>query len=111
MNKNLLFFLVFVFLLSTNIIRAQNGVVKGRVVDLYGTPLPSVNVLEKGTVNGVSTDFDGNYSIKVGSSSVLVFSYVGFKSKEVAVDSQTTINVTLEESLEALDEVVVTALV
>lgn len=110
MKKKLLFFLVFVFLLSTNIVKAQNGVVNGTVVDPNGVPLPGVNIVEKGTNNGASTDFDGKYSIEVSSSATLVFTYVGFVTKEEAVNSRTVINVTLEESLEALDEIVVTAL-
>ncbi|WP_175473535.1 SusC/RagA family TonB-linked outer membrane protein [Algibacter pectinivorans] len=85
-------------------------VVNGTVVDSSGIPLPGVNVTEKGTANGASTDFDGNYSLSVSSSSILVFSYVGFVPQEITVGNKKTINVTLVENLEALDEVVVTAL-
>lgn len=82
--------------------------VSGTVTDTDGTPLPGTNVLEKGTTNGVQTDFDGNFSIGVVDENVtLVFSYIGFASKEVQVNGQDTVNVQLEESAQGLDEVVV----
>lgn len=71
--------------------------------------LPGVNVLVKETNRGTMTDMDGNYSINADENTVLVFSSVGFKSKEVQVGNQSVINVFLEEDLESLDEVVVTA--
>lgn len=87
---------------------AQGQTVSGTVNDAGGLGLPGVNVVEKGTTNGVSTDFDGKYQIKVSSSkSVLVFSYIGFKSKEQLVGDAKTLNVVLEEDANALDEVVV----
>ena len=65
----------------------------------------------KGTSTGVSTDFDGNYSIKLpDGNGILTFSYIGFKTREMAVNGKSTINVSLVEDAEALDEVVVTAL-
>ncbi|MFD2605811.1 SusC/RagA family TonB-linked outer membrane protein [Euzebyella marina] len=76
-----------------------------------GMPLPGVTIMEKGTNNGVTTDFDGLYSITIQSENpVLEFSYLGFVSQEVAVSGSSTINVSLETNTEALDEVVVTAL-
>lgn len=110
MKKNVLFILAFMFLLSSNTLLAQAKVVSGTVTDPSGVPLPGVNVLEKGTSNGVSTNFDGNYSIEVNSGGVLVFSYIGFEQKEINLTGKTTINIVLTESLEALDEIVVTAL-
>lgn len=72
-----------------------------------GLPLPGTNILLKNGTAGATTDFDGNYKISVpNKESVLVFSYQGFKSKEVAVGNQTTINVTLEEDISSLDEIV-----
>ncbi len=92
---------------STNI--EQNKTITGTVVsadDNMG--VPGVNVLVKGTNVGAVTDFDGNYSINVPSnSSVLVFSYLGFITQEIAVGTNTTINITLQPDLQALDEVVV----
>lgn len=85
--------------------------VSGSVVDDSGQPLPGVNVVEKGTGNGTSTDFDGNYSITVSdNSAILVFSYLGFISVEIPVGNNSTINTTLQEDVGELDEVVVTAL-
>jgi hypothetical protein len=70
--------------------------------------LPGVNVVEKGTQHGTATDQNGNYSIKVsGPDAVLVFSSVGYLSEEIDVAGQTAIDLTLVESIEALDEIVV----
>jgi len=74
-----------------------------------GGPLPGVNVIVKGTTQGVTTDFDGLYSIEnVATDAVLVFSFIGFTSQEIAVSGQTVINVELLIDAQALDEVVVT---
>lgn len=90
---------------------AQSSTVTGTVTDAKdGTPLPGVNVIEKGTTNGVTTDFDGNYSIDVAEGATLQFSFIGFTPQDITVNGQSTINVALRESSEALDEVVVTAL-
>lgn len=86
---------------------AQAQTVTGTVSEPNG-PLPGANVLVKGTTNGTTTDFDGNYTINnVTAGSTLIFSYVGFAAKEVAVNGKSTINVTLEEDAAALEEVVV----
>ncbi len=82
--------------------------VSGKVVDPKGDPLPGVTVLIKGTAKGTSTDFDGNYSISVeNSNDVLVFSYVGYSTQEVAVNKQNILNITLQENTSELDEVVI----
>tara|TARA_R110002020_G_scaffold293535_5_gene509193 strand:- start:117072 stop:120248 length:3177 start_codon:yes stop_codon:yes gene_type:complete len=80
--------------------------VTGTVYDSSGTPLLGVNVIVKGTSNGVSTDFDGHYEITASDSNVIVFSYVGFQESEELVGNRTQIDVTLAESAESLDEVV-----
>ncbi len=92
------------FLLSFNV--SAQVTVTGTVSDANG-PIPGANVNLKGTKSGTSTSFDGNYSISVPSNSVLVFSFIGFKNKEVAVNGQTKINVLLEEDTNTLKEVVV----
>ncbi|MCP4975550.1 MAG: SusC/RagA family TonB-linked outer membrane protein [Maribacter sp.] len=98
-----------VLLLSSSFILAQNEVT-GTVSDTSG-PLPGASVVVKGTSKGTTTDFDGNYSISLSSGdAILVFSYIGYSDQEIPVNNQNTINVTLEESARALDEVVVTAL-
>ncbi|WP_271782504.1 TonB-dependent receptor plug domain-containing protein [Aquimarina algiphila] len=83
------------------------GIVKGAS---DGIPLPGVNIIIKGTTNGVQTDFDGNYTITAATGDVIVFSYLGMASKEITVGSDTVINVQLEADTEQLDDVVVTAL-
>jgi len=80
--------------------------VTGTVSDANG-PLPGASVIVKGTTTGTQTDFDGNYTIEAGSDATLVFSYIGFSSQEIAVDGQSSINVTLQEDAQALEEVVV----
>ncbi len=85
--------------------------ISGTVVDEDGIPLPGATVVEVGTTNGVSTDFDGNYYITTTRDSPsLEFSYIGYASQTIAVNGRTTINVTLAENASELDEVVVTAL-
>jgi TonB-linked SusC/RagA family outer membrane protein len=85
----------------------QQIIITGKVTDESGQPLPGVDVVVKGTSNGVATDFDGNYSIaSVPSDATLVFSFVGMKSKEVPVADRTVINVTLSADVNNLDEVV-----
>ena len=82
--------------------------ITGSVIDATGTPLPGANVLVKGTTNGTQTDFDGNYSIEADSDAILVFSYIGFSTQEIAVDGNSIIDVSLTEDASQLDEVVVT---
>lgn len=110
MNKKINYFLTFVALLFLQGVMAQTSTVTGLVSDANGAPLPGVNVVEKGTINGASTDFDGNYSISVSNNATLVFSSLGYANKEIAVDGQNTINLSLDEDASQLDEVVVTAL-
>ncbi|MEL0184224.1 MAG: carboxypeptidase-like regulatory domain-containing protein, partial [Bacteroidota bacterium] len=88
-------------------VQAQS--ISGTVTDENGVPLPGATVLVEGTQNGVSTDFDGNYSINASSGDTLVFSFVGYSTQSVVVGSSSTIDVSLQPD-SALDEVVVTAL-
>ncbi|MFD2589153.1 SusC/RagA family TonB-linked outer membrane protein [Croceitalea marina] len=89
---------------------AQKKTVTGTVTDESGNPLPGVNVVEKGTSNGTSTDFDGNYNISVAEDAILVFSSLGYATIEMSAAGTTTLNVYLADDAESLDEVVVTAL-
>ncbi len=81
--------------------------ISGTVTSGDGLPVPGVNVLVKGTSTGALTDFDGNYTIQASQTSVLIFSYIGFKTKEVPVRSRTTINVILEQETTSLEQIVV----
>ena len=87
---------------------AQEKTVKGTVSDESGLPLPAASVVVKETNAGLSTDFDGNYSIKVNQGQTLVFSYVGYEDKEVVVGALSTINVSLNPGNQ-LEEVIITA--
>ncbi len=78
--------------------------VSGTITDSNNITLNGVNIVERGTSNGATSDFDGNYSITVASDATLVFSYVGFETQEIAVDGQTTIDVSMVEGF-ALDAV------
>ncbi|QSB26348.1 TonB-dependent receptor [Flavobacterium sp. CLA17] len=97
-------FLILMFALSLH--SSAQTKVTGTVSDANG-PIPGANVNLKGTKNGVSTGFDGTYTINVPSNGVLVFSFIGLTNKEVIVNGQTQINVSLEEDSAQLKEVVV----
>ncbi len=87
---------------------AQDRVVTGKVTSADdGSAVPGVNILEKGTSNGTVSDADGNYRINVGANATLVFSFVGYTTQEVAVGSQSTVNVSMQSDVTALSEVVV----
>ena len=88
---------------------AQEYEVTGKVTDVSNNPLPGVSVLIKGTAQGVTTDFDGKYTIKVKNGDILEFSFLGMKIKQVKVNGQKVINVVLEEDDTILEEVVVTS--
>lgn len=86
----------------------QNLTVSGVVTSAADQlPLIGVSVQVKGTTNGTITDLDGNYTVSVASGETLVFSYIGFKTQEIQITNQTTLNVVMEEDSETLDEVVV----
>lgn len=81
--------------------------VTGTVADEEGLPLAGASVVVKGSRTGTVTDFDGNYSIEAPTDGVLVFSYIGFKTTEIPVDGQSTVNASLAVDAGQLDEVVV----
>lgn len=85
--------------------------VTGTITDPNNIPVPGVNVFVKGTSNGTTTDFDGNYSITVkDNEAILQISYLGYETVETKVGNQTTIDISLVEKAESLNEVIVTAL-
>ena len=81
-------------------------IITGKVTDPSGEPIPYVNIIEKGSTTGTTTDEEGNYSIAIDSGATLVFSYIGFETQEILVNGKTEINVTLQEG-EALSTIVV----
>ncbi|MCQ2142735.1 MAG: TonB-dependent receptor [Bacteroidales bacterium] len=102
--------LVGLFCSLTAFAQSATTAVTGTVVDAQNYPLPGVVVQVQGTNDGVMTDYDGNYSISVkGKDAVLVYSMIGYDTAEIAVNGQKTINVTLQEAFEALEETVVVA--
>ncbi|MDP1621705.1 MAG: SusC/RagA family TonB-linked outer membrane protein [Bacteroidales bacterium] len=100
-------FLVLAFA-SASVVYAQEVALTGLVTDASdGTSIPGVTVVIKGTTTGTVTDVDGNYSLQVNSGDVLVFSYVGFATQEIAFTGQKTMNVALSTGVRNLKELVV----
>lgn len=97
---------------STNVWAQENETVSGTVTDASnGEPLPGVNIMVQGTTMGTSADANGEYSLRVPSlTETLVVSYIGYATQEVNIDGRSSINIALEPSAQALDQVVVTAL-
>lgn len=110
MKKSLFLFAVLSVLCFQFTWAQQKATVTGVVKDSKGYPLPGVSVSEKGTTNGGITDMNGSYKINAASSGTLVFSFIGYVKKEVAIASQKNLNISLEEDQKGLQEVVVTAL-
>ncbi len=93
-------------LLSIATAQAQSTQISGTVTDDLNVPLIGANIIIKGTTTGVVTDFDGNYAVNADKGDILIFTYTGFETKEITVGDDAVINVTLAESAQALDEVV-----
>ncbi|WP_423998958.1 YfbK domain-containing protein [Maribacter sp. IgM3_T14_3] len=96
------------FLLSSMLLSSQQVKISGTVSDHQGSPMPGVNVSEKGTTNGTQTDFDGHYVLTVQRGAELSFSYIGCKNMIVKIRDSVVVNVSLEEDLQMLEEIVVT---
>ncbi|WP_027137595.1 SusC/RagA family TonB-linked outer membrane protein [Gaetbulibacter saemankumensis] len=109
--KNKVKTMLFVLLLGfTYTMYAQEKQVSGTITDANaGIPLPGASVRVKGTSQGVSSDFDGNFTITVNDNDVLVITYVGYSNVEIPVKGKQTINIQLQEDQNALEEVVVVA--
>ena len=107
-KRALMFFFSFALLLCSVSGFAQNIAISGTVTDQTGEALIGVNISVKGTTLGNMTDIDGKYTLSVPSeNSVLVFSYIGYRTAEVTVGSSRTINQVLDEDTQMIDEVVV----
>lgn len=93
---------------AVSVNRFQGVQVSGVVRDDTGTPIPGVNVIEKGTTNGTATDTDGRYSLMVSSGdATLVFSFIGYTTQEVTVSGRSAVDVSLAPDTQTLQEVVV----
>lgn len=89
---------------------STRGIVSGTVLDADNTPLPGANVMVKGTTNGTTTDFNGNFIINAEKDDELIISYIGFSSSNVMIGDSNSISIALEEDASSLDEVVVTGM-
>ncbi|TGD81606.1 SusC/RagA family TonB-linked outer membrane protein [Hymenobacter wooponensis] len=108
MRKTLLMFPVTVLAVASLDVQAQTRAVTGQVVGTDGAALPGVTVIVKGGAQGTSTDTEGRYSLSVpANATTLVYSFIGYASKEVVIGTQSSINVTLASGATGLDEVVV----
>ncbi|RXG13335.1 TonB-linked SusC/RagA family outer membrane protein [Leeuwenhoekiella aestuarii] len=82
--------------------------ISGVILDPSGQPLPGANIVEKGTKNGATSDFDGSFTLTVGNpNATLVITYIGFTTQEIPLEGQTSVSVKLEENAASLDELVV----
>jgi len=110
MHKQVLYMISAVVLLFLETVNAQGHLISGTIVDAQGVSLPGVTILEQDSANGVVSDLDGNYILTTSSSNAtLVFSYIGFETKIIAIANKRYLDVILSESAEALEEVQVVA--
>ncbi|GAL80021.1 putative outer membrane protein [Algibacter lectus] len=83
----------------------------GTITDRSGLPLIGATIIEKGTLNGTTSDFDGKFSITTSSSNaILIISFIGYQNQEISINGQNNFNITLQEKVADLSEVVITAL-
>lgn len=99
--------LLLLFIVAPLSLMSQQIEIKGVVKSITNEVLPGVNIYIKGTSTGTSTDIDGKYNLKSDNNGTLIFSFLGYKTKEVPVNGRKTINVVLEEDSSQLDEVVI----
>src|SRR3989337_3199096 len=100
------------FIVSSFQVQASKAIgafnVSGRVTDETGQPLPGVNILEKGTTNGTTTDSNGSYKLTVTDGNVtIVFSFIGYATQDIEVNNRTVIDADLTPDTQSLNEVVV----
>ena len=106
--RSVRFFLFPLLLLFGQAAFAQNSLqIQGTIIDSTGEPLPGVNVVIKGTLDGTVTDLDGKFNLNAPADAILLFSFVGFTTQEVPVNNQTEINLTLADDTSDLDEFIV----
>ncbi len=92
---------------SKNSKNQQTRQISGKIVDERGEAVIGANVVEKGTTNGTITDFDGNFTLTVSNDAVLLISYIGYLSQEVAIGNRNNLNIVIREDTQRLEEVVV----
>jgi len=89
------------------VLQSNTKRISGKVVDDNGEQIIGANVIEKGTTNGTTTDLDGNFVLNVSQNATLQISYIGYVTQEIRITNQTTLNITLRDDSQALEEVVV----
>jgi len=107
MNFKLKVFMVAMLLVNIQLFAQDSYSLSGTVTDANNVPIPGANIVVANTTRGSQSDFDGNFTIQVTSGDLLQFSYIGYATQTVAIVSQKTVNVTLQEDASQLDEVVV----
>jgi len=107
MNFKLKLFMIAMLLVNIQLFAQDSYTLSGTVTDANNVPIPGANIVVANTTRGTQSDFDGNYTIQVSSGDILRFSYIGYSTQTVAIVSQQTVNITLEEDASQLDEVVV----
>jgi iron complex outermembrane receptor protein len=105
MNKKIQLILLLFFLTSSALAQVE---LKGTVTDKTNNEsIPGVSIKVVDTGRGTVTDLDGNYNLRVDENAILQFSFIGYKTQQISVNGRTSINIQLEEDIEALEEVVV----
>jgi TonB-linked SusC/RagA family outer membrane protein len=105
--RSVTFASVIFFLFASVSAQAQKQAITGKISDATGDPVPGVNILIKGTTIGTTTDADGKFTLDASPDNVLVISFIGYKTKEVIVGPQSSLDITLEDDVATLQEVVV----
>ena len=98
MKRILLLIVLFVTAFAFNVLAQQT--VSGKITDSDGEALPGVNVDHQGTTTGTTSDLDGNYRLNVDAGATLVFSFVGFKTREIDVGSRSVIDIEMSGAIE-----------
>src|SRR4030042_2130965 len=107
-NWQKLLILLAIYVFTYSMVFAQVQPVKGKVIDESGSPLPGVNIVIEGTTRGTVTDPDGFFSIQAEVGQKLMIRFVGMKSQVIEIQSnETFLNVTLEEEIQTIEELVV----
>src|SRR5690606_40675708 len=96
-----------IFLLTISSLQAQDLPITGKVTASGGMPLIGVNVLIEGTSRGAATDVNGNFKLNAPAGATLKFTFVGYLPKEIKISNSTPLNVTMEEDVQKLNDVVV----
>lgn len=94
---------------ALTVAQQQKKRITGVITDDYGESIIGANIMEKGTTNGIITDFDGNFTLEVGDNAILQISYIGYITQEINTSGKASFNIILKEDTQALDEVVVVA--